>query len=89
MVGILRLCWLTGMAAPQCGSVNFETWFNQVNVKRFQNNFRCTLDIVLGSYPRNMRAIGMVGPFTNKADHGAVGSSAEENEQKSEMGEDV
>ena len=47
------------------------------------------MDIVLGSYPRNMRAIGMVGPFTNKADHGAVGSSAEENEQKSEMGEDV
>ena len=30
------------------------------------------MDIVLGSYPRNMRAIGMVGPFTNKADHGAV-----------------
>ena len=30
------------------------------------------MDIVLGSYPRNMRAIGMVGPFTNKADHGAI-----------------
>ena len=36
------------------------------------------MDIVLGSYPRNMRAIGMAGPFTNKADHGASARRWEE-----------
>ena len=57
VVGILRSCWQRGMAIPQCGSVNFETWFNQVNVKRFQNNFRGISDIVLGSSLRNMSTI--------------------------------
>ena len=57
VVGILRSCWQRGMAIPQCSSVNFETWFYQVNFKWFQNNFRGISDIVLGSSLRNMSTI--------------------------------
>ena len=57
VVGILRSCWQRGKAIPQCDSVNFETWFYQVNVKWFQNNFRGISDIVLGSSLRNMSTI--------------------------------